>query len=139
MFPVTVSINISFITATVLFNRKKSTIFGAIQQTLKLYKGNDLKSMNQEEGQAVHTILADNEFQVLQDEIEEMGINVHIVTKNDHVPEVERPNRVIKERVRAIIQTIPYKRLAKKILIALIQYIVFWLNNIPKEGQVQSP
>jgi hypothetical protein len=70
--------------------------------------------MNQEEGQAVHTILADNEFQVLQDEIEEMGINVHIVTKNDHVPEVERPNRVIKERVRAIIQTIPYKRLAKK-------------------------
>jgi hypothetical protein len=23
--------------------------------------------------------------------------------------------------------------------IALIQYVIFWLNNIPKEGQIQAP
>ncbi len=68
-----------------------------------------------------------------------MGIDVHIVTKDEHVPEVERQNRVIKERARAIVQTLLYKAVPKRIRIALIHYVVFWLNSIPKEDQVASP
>jgi hypothetical protein len=52
---------------------------------------------------------------------------------------VERQNRVIKERARAIIQTMPYAGIPRKIRIALIQYVVYWLNNIPKSGQEHSP
>jgi len=55
------------------------------------------------------------------------------------VPEVERQNRVIKERARAIIQTMPYAGIPRKIRIALIQYVVYWLNNIPESGQEHSP
>jgi len=33
----------------------------------------------------------------------------------------------------------PYKMIPKKMRIALVQYTVFWLNNIPKEGQTHSP
>jgi hypothetical protein len=55
------------------------------------------------------------------------------------VPEAERQNRVIKERARPIIQTLPYSDLPKKIRIALIKYVIFWLNNAPKEGQTLSP
>jgi hypothetical protein len=62
-----------------------------------------------------------------------------VVSKDEHVPEVERQNRVIKKRARAIIQTMPYQKLPKKMRIALIQYVVYWLNNIPKEGQEMSP
>jgi hypothetical protein len=40
-------------------------------------------------------MLADNEFQVLKEEIEEQGVNVHVVAREEHVPEVERQNRVI--------------------------------------------
>jgi hypothetical protein len=89
--------------------------------------------------EAVHTILADNEFQSLKDDVEEMDINVNLVIKEEHVPKVERQNRVIKERARAIVQMLPYRKIPKKIRITLKQYVVFWLNNVPKENQVSSP
>jgi hypothetical protein len=43
------------------------------------------------------------------------------------------------EGARAIIQTLPYKVIPHKIRIKLVQYITFWLNNIPKTGQNRSP
>ncbi len=87
----------------------------------------------------VHTILADNEFQALREDVEDLGITVNTVAKDEHVPEVERQNRVIKERARAIIQTLPYQRIPKKMRIAMIHYVISWLNNIPKEEQDASP
>jgi hypothetical protein len=39
----------------------------------------------------------------LKDDIEGMGIEVNIMSKNEHAPEIERQNRVIKERARGII------------------------------------
>jgi hypothetical protein len=71
--------------------------------------------------------------------MEEEGIRVNLTAKNEHVPEVERQNRVIKERARAIFQTLPYQHVPRKIRISLIQYVTFWLNNIPKAGQQYSP
>ncbi len=91
------------------------------------------------EERLVHTILADNEFEAVREEMEEYGIRVNITAKQENVPEVERQNRVIKERARAIIQTLPYTEIPKKIRIGLIQYVVFWLNSIPKAGQDYSP
>jgi hypothetical protein len=46
---------------------------------------------------------------------------------------------VIKERARAVIQTLPYQRMPKKMRIALLQNVIFWVNNIPKMGQDHSP
>ncbi len=118
---ITVSRNIIFITATILLNRKKNTILGAIQQVIKIYKEKghgvkDLEFVTEESrrDQSVHTILVDSKFQVLQSEIKEMGISVNVVTKNEHVPEVEHQNQVIKEQARVIIQTLPYRKLPKK-------------------------
>jgi hypothetical protein len=141
-FLITVSRSIRFITASILTDRKKATILRALQQVFCVYQGRghvveDVEFTNGE--LPVHTILADNEFQALRDDIEELGVNAHIVTKAEHVPEVERQNRVIKERARAIVQTLPYQKLPKKVRVALIQYVVFLLNNIPKEDQTQSP
>jgi len=41
--------------------------------------------------------------------------------------------------VRAIIQTLPYSDLPKKIQITLIKYVVSWLNNTLKENQSLTP
>jgi retron-type reverse transcriptase len=100
-FLITVSRGIIFITAMILQDRKKATILKAIQQVCNVYKSrghniNEMEFVNQQE--VINTILADNEFQALQEEIEEIGINVHLVSKCKHVPEVERQNRVIKGR-----------------------------------------
>ncbi len=140
----TVSRNIHFIRATLLVDRKKKTIFEAIQQVIRIYKGkghdiNGLESEEDENVMPIHTVMADNEFQALKEDLEHIGMNVHVVSKNEHAPEVERQNRIIKERARAIIQTMPYKRTPKKMRIALVQYTVIWLNNIPNEGQTHSP
>jgi hypothetical protein len=141
-FLITVCRDIRFVTATLIADRKKNTILGALKQTINLYKGQGHTINKMEfnaEDEEIHTILADNEFQVLRDDIEELGIQMNVVSKNEHVPEVERQNRVIKERARAIIQTLPYKNLPKKIRVAIIQYVVYWLNNLPKEQQNESP
>jgi hypothetical protein len=67
-----------------------------------------------------------------------MGIGVNIVLKKEHAPEIEPQNRVIQERARGIMQTLPYKRLPKRMRTAMIQCIMFWLNNIPREDQNES-
>ncbi len=79
----------------------------------------------------VHTILADIEFQVLKEELEVEGVV--------QVNVVERQNIVIKETVRAIVQTLPYTKIPKKMRVEQIQYVIFWLNQIPKEGKDFSP
>jgi hypothetical protein len=141
-FLITVSRNILFITATLLQDRKKSTIMKALQQVFRLYRGrgHTVEEVEFTEVEMpIHTLMADNEFQVLKEEIEDYGIYAHVVAKEEHVPEVERQNRVIKERARAVIQTLPYTKIPKKMRVALIQYVIFWLNNIPKEGQDHLP
>ena len=67
-----------------------------------------------------------------------MGIGVNIVLKKEHAPEIEPQNRVIQERARGIVQTLPYKRLPKRMRTAMIQCIMFWLNIIPREDQNES-
>jgi len=143
MFLTTVSQNVIFITASLLENRRKQTILQEIQKVFNIYKGKGHEVNNVEffdtEDTPIHTLLADNEFQSLKGEIENDGVQVHVVTKNEHVPEVECQNRVIKERARVIIQTLPYSDLPKKIRVALIKYVIFWLNNTLKENQSLTP
>ena len=109
IFLTTVCRNIRFITATLLIDRKKKTIMDALKQVLKIYQGKGNKVQNvefneeDEIGDPIHSLIADNEFQSLKDDIEGMGIEVNIMSKNEHAPEIERQNRVIKERARGII------------------------------------
>ncbi len=63
------------------------------QVVFKLYqgRGHRVDSIDFTENETpIHSLLADNEFQVMKDEIETDGVNVHIVAKEEHVPEVER-------------------------------------------------
>lgn len=142
MFLTTVSRNVHFITASLLENRRKQTILREIQKNFNIYKGkghevNNIKFFDTKDT-PIHTLLVDNEFQSIKEKIEENGVQVHVVTKNEHVPEVECQNRVIKEISRAIIQTLPNTDLPRKIRIALIKYVVFWLNNTLEENQYMT-
>ena len=114
----------------------------ALIQVANVYKGkgHKLSEMNfTEHNQLVHTILGDNEFEAVQVDMESMGIAVNITAKEEHVPEIERQQRVIKERARAVIQTLPYQNIPRKMRISLIHNVVYWLNNVPKMGQDYSP
>jgi hypothetical protein len=94
-FLITVSRSIGFITVTLLADRKKQTMLDAMKQIMNLYRnrGHEIKELDfNVQGQPIHMILVDNEFQVLKEEIETLGVNINVVSKDEHVPEVERQN-----------------------------------------------
>jgi hypothetical protein len=106
-----------------LQDQKKAAILGALKQVMRVYQGrgheiNEVECSAQ--SNAVHTILADNGFQSLKEEVEDMGVQVNIMAKEEHAPEVERQNRVLKERAGAMIQTMPHTKNPKKMKVALI-------------------
>ena len=141
-FLMTTSRNIRFLTATLLLDRRKKTLIQALKQVVNVYKGkgHDVQEINfTEQNNPVHTLLGDNEFEAVREDLEAIGVTVNISAKEEHVPEIERQHRVVKERARSIVQTLPYQVMPRKMRIALIHNVVFWLNNIPKSGQDYSP
>jgi hypothetical protein len=54
------------------------------------------------------------------------------------VPEVERHIRLIKERGRGILNTLPFKKMPQVILIKLIYHVVLWLNAYPTKSGVSD-
>jgi hypothetical protein len=54
----------------------------------------------------------------------------------EHVPEVERKIRLIKESGRGILNTLPFKRMPKLMLIKLVYHVVLWLNAFPEKSGV---
>ena len=56
----------------------------------------------------------------------------------EHVPEVERKIRLIKERGRGILNTLPFKRMPRLMLIELVYHVVLWLNAFPAKSEVSD-
>ena len=73
-------------------------------------------------GFTVGTILMDNEFEKLRPLVP--GLNINITAAKDYVTEIERHIRLIKERGRALLNTLPYKKMPQLILIELIYHVV---------------
>ena len=53
------------------------------------------------------------------------------ITAKKHVSEVKRQIRVMKERARGILATLPYKMMPHKMVIHLIYFMMLWLNEFP--------
>ena len=59
-------------------------------------------------------IHADNKFKSLENEFKhEMELKFNFTSAKEHIPEAERNNRIIKERVRAAFHRLPYKKIPK--------------------------
>ena len=69
----------------------------------------------------IRTAFLDGEFDKLTDEF---PFTMHIAGKDEHVGDIERLIRVIKERVRAIHSTLPFKRVPRVIIRFLVRYVV---------------
>jgi hypothetical protein len=87
-------------------------------------------------GFQVGTVLMDNEFKKLRNLVPILAINT--TAAREHVPEVERKIRLIKERGRGILNTLPFKKMPRLILIELIYHVVLWLNAFPAKSGVSE-
>jgi hypothetical protein len=106
-FMVTSSRGISLITIQFLPSRTAKSLANSITRVLQIYG---------RAGFVVQTSLMDMEFEKLKDLIPQLTINT--MAAQEHVGEIERRIRVIKERARGTMIVLPYEALPKLMLLS---------------------
>jgi len=48
------------------------------------------------------------------------GVNVKITGRDEHIPEIERYIRTVKERARATVNTLPFETLPHRIIVKIV-------------------
>ena len=79
----------------------------------------------------------DREFEWICDSLPE-GVNLNTFTKNEHVPDIEYKNRIIKDNERAPIINLPFKKTLDLIIIETIRFVGIWINQEPSENGVSD-
>ena len=130
-FFATLSRNICFTTVTHLANRTLQTIFHAFRGIYNYYLARGFK---------VTTVMADGEFAALQTLFTDIpgAPNINLTAANEHEPFIERRIRVIKERVRALRHTLPFKKLPRKMTTHMVLYSTKLLNYFPVKNGVSA-
>eukprot|EP00957_Ditylum_brightwellii_P170117 12948728-Ditylum_brightwellii.AAC.1 len=70
----------------------------------------------------------DGAFEALRGALAEKQIKSNICSENEHIGEIERTNRTVKEWCRDIYNTIPFKRMPGRMIAEMVYAAVFWLN-----------
>ena len=87
----------------------------------------------------IEFILSHNEFGPLKTRLrEKAGTEMNISAPNEHVPEVERNIKLIKERLRSTLAGMPYKKIPKNFKRELVLTCVSMLNVVPSEASVSE-
>ncbi len=82
------------------------------------------------------SVLMDRELKKLRDLMSILAVNT--MAAKEHVPEVERKFRLIKEWGRGILNTLPFKGMPRLMLIELVYHVVLWLNAFPAKSGVSD-
>jgi len=124
MFLLSITRRIQMYMVTHVKDRKTETIKVALKSQLSAYHA---------KGFEVQIILVDGEGAMIsmQEYLESVGITVSSTARNEHVPEVERAIRHVKERVRGIYNTLPYKT-SQQMLKYMVYYVCMMINIMPK-------
>ena len=119
-FLVSVARGLNLVTAKFTPSRTAKKLALGITRMIDLYARREFQ---------VGTVLMDNKFEKLRNLIPVLAINP--TAAMEHVPEVKRKIRLIKERGRGILNTLPFKKMPRLMLIELVYHVVLWLNAIP--------
>ena len=126
-FLITSSRGINLVTIEFATTRTAANLCKLLNRVVTIYAAAGLK---------IQTVMMDMEFQPLQDLMPNIIVNT--TAANEHVAEIERRIRVVKERARAIINTLPYPKLPKRMVVELLYFITMWLNSFPVKGGISQ-
>jgi hypothetical protein len=91
---------------------------------------------------AQHTISVidcDREFGSILTDVEEiLDIKLNLTNADDHVPEIERNNRFLKERFRAIFNSLPYKAIPLVMIRYLLILVARQANFFPQKQGIST-
>ena len=65
-----------------------------------------------------------------------MGIQLNTTSHDEHVGEIKHYIHVVKERVRAIYNTLPFTHMPPRLVLEMAKSAVFWLNSFPHANGV---
>ncbi len=119
-FLVTLSRGISLVTIECGPSRTVKQLVNSLERVVRIYG---------RAGFIVQTSMMDMEFEKLKDLLPNIALNTTAV--REHVGEIQRKIRVIKERARGMISTLPYEMLPKPVIIELLHFCVMWMNSFP--------
>lgn len=128
-FAISISRNIKFCTAEALEDRRDATLLASLQKIKMVYA---------RRGFLVSNVSADNEFHSLEVRLSDLGIALNVVSRDEHVPEVERHIRTLKERCRATYNSVPFTSWPARMLIELVYAMNFWIHAFPASDGVSS-
>ena len=80
-------------------------------------------------GFVVRTILMDGEFEKIKSLMPSVECNT--TAAMEHVSEVERTIRTVKERIRGLLATLPFSHVPKRMKIEFVYFVILWLNAFP--------
>ena len=129
-FLTSISRKLMFTTGKAIKNRKHDEVMAAIVEVASFYKMH---------GHQIEFIMSDNEFGPLKEKIRKaVGAELNLAAPDEHVPEVERNIRVIKDRLRSMLAGMPYKRIPRHFKRELALTCITMLNVVPREASVSS-
>jgi hypothetical protein len=80
--------------------------------------------------------MMDMEFKKLKTLMPHVALNT--TAAQEHVREIEWKIRVIKERARGTLNTLPNKKLPKLMVIELLYFCVMWMNSFPNKSGISK-
>jgi hypothetical protein len=89
-------------------------------------------------GFMVKYLHVDPELSFMQDTMLDLDIQINITLAKEHVPDIERPIRVIKERARSLWHRLPNRTMSKIMIKMGVLEAVRWLNAFPLKGGVST-
>jgi hypothetical protein len=128
-FLITTSRNIQFTTVEKLNSKSTPLLAQGIIKVANLYK---------RRGFFIDICLCSNEYEGVRTSLQDHGIKLNICAPNEHVPEVERNIRTIKERVRGMITILPFGTLPPVIIVHAVVFSIMWLNCFHPKGGVSK-
>ena len=110
--------NINFHTIQPLESESYGKLLSRLQTIIDLFTAR---------GFEVQHVRGDGQFECLEDSIR--PIHMHIAAPGQHVPEIERTIRTIKEDVRSTINSLPYSRFTKLMIRHVVKFHVRLRNT----------
>jgi hypothetical protein len=123
----TISEWVKFRTVAAINNRSKKTLLTEIRAVINLY---------QTRGFTISRVEGDQEFNCIMHDL--LPTQLNVADADDHVAEVERSIRTVKERVRCTVQGLPFRRIPRLMMRAAVEGAHKALNQFPARDGVSD-
>ena len=128
-FLTTISKRIKYRTIEFIEKRNEKVLNKGFDNVFRIYN---------KAGFRITELHVDPEFKFLKEVMKDIDIELNCSSAQEHVPDIERSIRVIKERFRALYHRLPFNCITKTMVKYGAMECVRWLNTFPPKGGISE-